>query len=254
MWSGDYGFAISNLVMKDFKVRYRNMSLGVLWSLLNPLVMMGVLTFVFSRLFLNPSIQNFPLFILCGLVPWNFFCVAWATATTSLIDNANLVKRVAVPREIVPISSVLSTAVHSSFQIALLVGLILIFGKGINIYWLWLPVIWGLGVVFVSGLALMFSAMDVYIRDMRYVVESSNLVLFWFVPIFYPLTIVPERYWPIYQLNPVAALVLGSRNILLDAKAPPDSLLYKLTIVSLLALLLGSLVFQGLKHRFYDHL
>jgi ABC-type polysaccharide/polyol phosphate export permease len=254
MWSGDYGFAISNLVMKDFKVRYRNMSLGVLWSLLNPLVMMGVLTFVFSRLFLNPSIQNFPLFILCGLVPWNFFSVAWATATTSLIDNANLVKRVAVPREIVPISSVLSTAVHSSFQIALLVGLILIFGKGINIYWLWLPVIWGLGVVFVSGLALMFSAMDVYIRDMRYVVESSNLVLFWFVPIFYPLTIVPERYWPIYQLNPVAALVLGSRNILLDAKAPPNSLLYKLTIVSVLALLLGSLVFQGLKRRFYDHL
>ena len=254
MWSGDYRFVISNLVMKDFKIRYRNMSLGVLWSLLNPLVMMAVLTFVFTRIFPNRSITNFPLFLLCGLVPWNFFSVAWSTATTSLIENTNMVKRVAVPRQIVPIAAVLSTGVHSSSQVALLLGLVLIVGNGLNIYWLWLPLIWGLGVVFVCGLGLMFSAMDVYVRDMRYIVESINLVLFWFVPIFYPFTVVPEKYSPIYQFNPVAAVVLASRNILLDSKAPPNSLLYKLAFVSTVALLLGSLVFRRLKHRFYDHL
>ena len=247
----DYPYLLQQMVMKDFKVRYRNMSLGVFWSLLNPLVMMGVLTFVFTKLF-KSQIPNYPLFVLCGLVPYTFFQIALTTGTTSLLDNVNLVKRVPVPREVVPVSTVLANVLHLLIQIGLLLALVLVFGAGINIHWLWLPVIWFLEILFVCGLVMVTSALHVYVRDTRYVVESTLTVMFWVVPIFYPLSSVPQEYRNVYQFNPVSALVLALRNILLDGESPSAVLLGKLTVVSIGMLIVGFLFFRRIRRRFYD--
>lgn len=254
MWNGDYLFLTRNLVEKDFKIRYRNMSLGVLWSLLNPLIMMAVLTFIFTQVFAQANSLQFALSVLCALVPLNFFTLAWLTGTTSILDNAQLIKKVPVPRQVFPIASVLSNCLHLIIQIALLLGSTLLFGHGINIYWLWLPVIWGLEILFVIGLALAFSAVNIYVRDTRYVVESTNLILFWLVPVFYSFAMIPARFRALYQVNPVAALVLMMRNVLLEHRAPLGSTLLNMTIASTLTFALGWLVFEKLKDGFYSRL
>jgi len=250
----DYGFVVSGLVLKDFKVRYRNMSLGMFWSLLNPLVMMGVLTFVWTKIFVNNSIPHYPVFVLCGLVPYNFFAFAWATGTGSIVDNAGLIKRVPIPREIIPVTAVLSSCIHLLIQIGLLVAMLFAFVGGPNRHWVWLPLIWGMEVIFVCGLSMITAALNVFVRDTRYVVESINLVLLWLVPIMYPFDIIPAAYKEVYQFNPLAALVMAMRTIMLDNAAPASSLLIKLTVSSLAMLGLGLLVFRRLSVDFYDRL
>jgi ABC-type polysaccharide/polyol phosphate export permease len=253
MSTGDYRFLLSRLILKDFTIRYRNMSLGAFWSLLNPIIMMSVLTFIFTKIF-PTTIQHFPVFVLCGLVPFSFFSTTWNSGTTCLTDNASLIKRVPVPREIVPIASVLSNCVHLLVQIALLLAFTVVFTRNINIYWFWLPVVWFLEIVFVCGLTFMSSAINVFVRDTRYVVESVNTLLFWMVPIFYSFAIIPQEYKELYQFNPVAALVLALRNILLEGEPPATTLLVKLTSVSVATFTAGWLIFGRLKSRFYDSL
>jgi len=254
MWNGDYSFVLSNLIQKDFKIRYRNMSLGVFWSLLNPLVLMGVLTFVFTRLFPNPNIKHYAAFVLCGIVPYNFFVSAWASGTSSILDNTNLIKRVSVPREVFPLAAVLSTVPHLCIQVGLLLTITLLSRVFPNRYWLWLPYVWSMLAVFACGISFITSALNVYIRDTRYIVESSNTVLFWLVPIFYSFSMIRPEYRGIYLYNPLAAHVMVLRDILLDHRSPDASTLIKLTLSSAFMLLVGLSAFRLMKRYFYDYL
>ena len=250
--TGDSLFILRNLIAKDFKVRYRNMSLGILWSLVNPLVMMGVLTFIFTVVMPNPR-SNFPLFVLMGILPYNFFSLAWATGTNSIVESGRLIKKVPFLRELVPLSTVMANSLHYFIQFGLLliaVGWVI----GPSWSWAWLPIVVALQLVFVAGLTLATSALDVYLRDMRYVVESMNLVLFWLVPIFYGFETIPPRYAWIYELNPVAAVIMLLRTILLDGEPPVLSTLLKFTVVSMGTMAAGAIVFRRLQKNFADHL
>ena len=176
---------------------------------------------VFTRIFPTPAVAKFPVFVLCGLIPFNFFSLAWGAGTTSAVDNANLIKRVPVPREVWPTAAVLGNSLHLCIQVALLLSIAPVSVSGVNRYWSWLPVLWICEIVFTCGCALLCASVDVYVRNMRYVVESASTVLFWLVPIFYSFSMVRQQYKVIYQFNPLAALVLALRNVILETKAPP---------------------------------
>jgi ABC-type polysaccharide/polyol phosphate export permease len=253
MRRSNLGFVVAELVLKDFRVRYRNMSLGVFWSLLNPLTMMAILTFVFTKVFEN-RIPHYPLYVLCGLIPYNFFTLSWVTGTVSITENPSLVKRIPMQTALLPLVSVLSNTLHLAIQLLLVFALVLWYGLPITWHYLWLPVIWALELLFIYGLALASSSLHVVVRDVRYVVESANLVLFWLVPIFYSFAMVPQQYKSLYEFNPVAALVLATQHVILGHRSPPQTLMWKMALVSTVFLLFGSVVFNRLKRRFYRYL
>ena len=247
----DPWFVLSNLVMKDFKIRYRNMSLGIFWSLVNPLIMMGVLTFVFTFVFSSDR-PNFALFLLIGLLPYNFFSLAWSTGTESVVMNGALIKRVPFQRELVPISVVLGNAVHYLLQIALLLIAVGVM-RGVSWQWLWLPVIVALQVLFVCGMSLITSALNVYYRDMQYLVQAINMVLFWIIPIFYGFDQVDDSIAWLYEINPVAAVILITRRVLLY-QIDPGMALAKMAAVTIFTLWVGYVVFVRMEKDFSDYL
>jgi lipopolysaccharide transport system permease protein len=252
--SRNFGFVVTSLVMRDFRVRYRNMSLGILWSLANPLIMMLVLTFVFKDVFPNSSVKNYPAFALIGLISYNFFGLAWSSSTTSLSYNAGLVKRVRMTREIVPIASVLAQSIHFVIQIALVLIFVIALGMHPTAEWLWIVPILAVELIFVSGLALLCSAFDVYLRDTRYLVDSAVTVMFWLTPVFYPVELIPVRFRTVYEMNPIAAVIVCLRQVLLDAKMPSLQTLGLGGIVASLLFLIGLFVFGRMKGNFGDHL
>jgi ABC-type polysaccharide/polyol phosphate export permease len=155
---------------------------------------------------------------------------------------------------VVPLAAVFSNCLHSLIQICLLLVLVFASGYSINRYWFWLPYVWAMEVIFVCGLSLVTSALNVYVRDMRYLVESTNTVLFWLVPIVYTFSSPPWLYAQIDHVNPLSALILSMRLILRDGRSPGGDLLIKLTFASTITFVFGWFLFQRLKRRFYDHL
>jgi lipopolysaccharide transport system permease protein len=250
----NFAFVVASLVMRDFRVRYRNMSLGILWSLANPLIMMLVLTFIFKNVFPNSSIKNYPAFALIGLISYNFFGLAWSSSTTSISYNSGLVKRVRMTREIIPIASVLAQSIHFFIQF----GLVLIFVAALGLpptrEWLWAIPVLAVELVCVSGLALLCSAFDVYLRDTRYIVDSAVTMMFWLNPVFYPVEMIPSRYRTLYELNPIASVIVCLRKVLLDARMPPLRVFSLGALVSIGTFGMGLAVFAQMKGNFGDYL
>ena len=250
----DYRFALDNLVLKDFRIRYRNMSLGILWSVVNPLVMLSVLVFIFMYVYPQQKMPYFPIFVLLGLIGYNFFNLSMASATNSILENSNLIKKVIFPRIFIPLSVVLSQLIHFAIQLMLLAVFILIFRVPLTWSYAWLPLIYLVELLFIMGLCFITSALNVFYHDVYYLVMSSLTLLFWFTPIFYPLSKVheslPKAAYGLYILNPLAGCIDASRNAVIF-NTNPDAVAFGFACAIALITFFGGIKFFNRYQRYF---
>lgn len=246
---------LRTLVAKDFKARYKDKALGRFWSLADPLVMVIVFTIVFEYIFKTGQ-EFFPLFLLIAMTPHRFFTNSVNAAAQSGLENAQLVKKVAFPRVILPIACVLSHMRHFFIELSLVLLLFLFFPEAfhLSLNLLWLPVVFAVQVVFILGVSLMVAGLNVRYRDTQYMLNSTLLILYWMTPIFYPFSFVPPKIARVLEWNPLVGVIESYRAILLRG-APPDAhQMIIAAIASTLMLVIGALVFRKYEKIFADYL
>lgn len=240
---------LKNLVLRNLRVRYKGSILGFLWAFLNPLLTMLVLYLVFSQI-MRIEIQQYPLFLLSALLPWSFFAASLTDAAHSIIDNANLVKKVAFPREILPISYVLSNFVNLLFGLAALLFVLAIFrAQALRIIY-FLPMVLIIHLVFTVGLALFVSCANVYFRDTGHILGIVLMFWFYLTPVFYSLDMVPHNLRSIYLLNPMVLIITMYRNCLFEGKVSSMINISVVLLVVTITLLFGYFIFRRYESSF----
>ena len=257
-----YRELVANLVVRDLKVRYKNSVLGVLWSLVNPLAMMAVFTLVFTFMLPNNTTPNFPVFVLCGILPWNFFRDSLMGAIASIVNNAPLIKKVYFPREALPISVILGNLVNFLLALIVLFVMILAFRMPLT-RWAWLlPVVIVTQVFFTAGLGLILSTANVFYRDTAMIMEVLILAWFFLTPVFYPMEVLPQQKMLlgltldvrrlVYILNPMASLIATYRVILYNGAPPAWDFFLRTVATSVIILVVGYWFFLRYRQTFAE--
>lgn len=240
---------LKELVSRDLKVKYRRSFLGYVWSLLNPLLMMCVMTLVFSYMF-RFDIPNYPLYLITGQTLWSFFNESTNMSMYSVLQNGALIKKVYIPKFIFPISRVLSSFVTMSFSLAAIL-IVMVFTKA-PFYWtiLLFPIPLFFLLLFAMGIGMVLSALSVYFRDITHLYGVVTLAWMYLTPIFYPANALPERVLPIIHANPMYSYITFFRNIVLYGAVPEPVMWLQCALMSLAALAVGLVVFRKMQRNF----
>lgn len=244
-----YRFLIRQLVERDFKTKYKRSVLGVFWSFLNPLLTMGVQYIIFSTIF-RSDIPNYAVYLLVGVVSFNFFSESCSMALSSIVGNAGLITKVYLPKYIYPLTRVMSSVVNLGISLiplllmTLATGLRLHKAAVLGLYFLFCLVVFSL------GLGLLLSAAMVFFRDVQFLWGVLSMIWMYATPIFYPERIIPERFRFIQTLNPLYHFLKNTRVCILDGISPEPAVYVYCLGAALLMLGVGALVFRRTQDRF----
>ncbi len=245
------------MVGRDLALRYRGSIFGIFWSLLNPLAMLALYTFVFSVILkvkfgVNGGTSAFALYLFCGMLPWLAFSEGVSRSTSVIIENTNLVKKVVFPLEILPLNVVLAAVVTQGIGTLVLLAAVLI--KGVPISWTWLlaPLLLIPQLCWTLGIGWLLASMGVFVRDVGQFIGLALTAWMFMTPIMYPETMIPAKYQALMNLNPLAVIIHGYRKFILEGQLPSWRPILFTTVLGALVFLLGYAWFLKTKKGFAD--
>jgi ABC-type polysaccharide/polyol phosphate export permease len=245
-------YLLSQITLKEIKSRYKQSVVGYAWVLLNPLFQLLIYSFVFSIIFRFPTNNiPYPIFLFVGLLPWIYFQTSLSAATLSLVDNADLLRKINFPREILPYSVVLSKTVDFFFAFLLLLIFMLVCKIPIQISIVWALPLFFVQMILMTGFSLLFSTLNLFYRDTQYLINLLLLIWLYLTPVVYPLSLVPVKYVFIYKLNPMVGIIESYRSSLFNLPFDIGTIAWS-GFSSLIMFIIGFTIFKKAEKVFGD--
>ena len=261
----DYRELLFNLTHKEVKVKYKNSFLGFIWSLVTPLMMLVVFYVAFGIIFKLRAMgmQYYAFYLMSGILPWNFMSTSLLLSTGSVVSNADLVKKVYFPREVLPLSHLGSSSFHFILQELMLIIFLVAFRVPLTPWILLFPLIMVFELTFIAGLSMFLSALNVFYRDVQHFIEIVLMAWFWMTPVIYPISLMRDSLpsWAvhIYMLNPMAHIILLWQRIMYNSphNGPDAALLSVPGLLGTIALsvclvIFGYITFGRLEGKFAE--
>lgn len=250
----EYREMIFSLVRRDLQGRYKGSILGFFWTFLNPLLQLCVYTVVFSIILRN-DIEQYYLFLFVALVPWIFFSTSVSGGASVIWSQQDMVKKIYFPRQVLPIAFVTSQFVNMVLSFLVVFAVLIVSGKGISLKALcYMPIVMLVEYILCMGMAFLTSACTVYLRDLEYLLGIITMAWQFLTPVMYAIETVPEQLLPIFNLNPMTPIIVAYREILYYKRVPQISTLLHATMLGVILMLLGWIVFEKLQRHFAEEL
>ncbi len=249
----NYRELLKTNIKKEVRGKYKGSWLGVLWTFLNPLLMLAVYAFVFPYI-LRVNVENYTIFMIVALIPWNFFTTAVQSGSGCVVANGAILKKVYFPREIIPISITISQLVNFLITCLIMFACIVFSGVGFSIHILLLPILILIEFILILGINFILSAITVFVHDVDHFVSVALTLGFYATPIVYLSTMLPVKFQWAMTVNPMAVLVEAYRTVLYNHQYPSFIALIIWGVLSLLILILGYLIFKKLEKSFVEEL
>lgn len=249
----NYKDLIIVLTQKELKVRYKNNILGYIWSIANPLAFAFVFFFAF-KVVMRIQMEEYTLFLIAGLFPWQWFSNSVTSSPGIFIGNSSIIKKIRFPRNIIPLSIVLQDMIHFLLSIPVIIIFLFIYRKTPSLTWLYgIPILLSLQLLLTYGTSLIISSTNIFFKDIEKLTIILITFVFYFTPIIYPETIVPDRYKPFIKINPLAPLMISWRNLFLNGGIDL-SYLFLCSLYSVIVFGLGYLIYKRLSWKFAEAL
>ena len=249
----NYRELLKTNIKKEIRGKYKGSWLGILWTFLNPLLMLAVYAFVFPYI-LRVDVENYTIFMIVALIPWNFFTTAVQSGTSSVTINGNILKKVYFPREIIPLSVTISQLINFLITCMIMFLFILVSGVGFSIHFFLFPLIVLIQFILTLAINFVLSAITVFVNDVAHFVQVAMTIGFYATPIVYLPSMLPEQFQWAMIVNPMAVLVESYRSVLYYHELPNMMVLGSWAIISILMLVVGYIIFKKLEKTFVEEL